>query len=51
MEAHKLSVVSMASAITTVPMSEINETGQLISIVVAIISGLVSLYKHFKKRK
>lgn len=61
LDGHKLaatSIVTMAGGVvmdtTTVAVNhlqDVTQTGQIISIVVSIVSGLVSLWKLLKKKK
>jgi hypothetical protein len=45
-----LSAVSVASAFSSIPLEETTLVGQIVAIVVSIISGVVSLVKLFKKK-
>ncbi len=43
--------VSGMSTLAQIPMQEISEGGNLVSILISIFSGIVALYKLLKKEK
>lgn len=47
----KLAAVSVASSLTSIPLEDTTQTGQIISILIGIVSGIASLIKLFKKKK
>ena len=47
----KLAAISMASSLTSIPLENTTQTGQIISILIGIVSGIASLIKLFKKKK
>lgn len=49
--AAKLSAISVGSSLATIPLEETTQIGQIVAILVSIISGISSLVKLFKKRK
>ncbi len=49
--AGKLSAISVASSIGSIPLEDTTQVGQIIAIVVSIISGITSLVKMFKRKK
>lgn len=43
--------ISGMSTIAQIPMQDVSETGNLISILISIFSGVIALYKLLKKDK
>jgi hypothetical protein len=48
--AGKLSAISIASSLGSIPLEDTTQVGQIIAIIVSIISGISSLVKMFKKK-
>jgi ABC-type enterochelin transport system permease subunit len=61
LDGHKLAVTSILASASGIAMDSVNvvqthlqdvtETGQVISIIISIISGVVSLFKLLRKKK
>jgi hypothetical protein len=47
----KLAGVSVVSSLTSIPLDDTTQIGQIVSILIGIVSGMVSLFKLFKKKK
>lgn len=47
----KLAALSVASSVATVPLDDATQVGQIIAILVSIVSGITSLVKLFKRKK
>lgn len=47
----KFAAVSVASSAASFPLDDATQYGQVISILIGIVSGVVSLVKLFKKKK
>jgi len=47
----KLAAVSVASSVASIPLDDATQVGQIVSILIGIISGVASLFKLFKKKK
>jgi hypothetical protein len=47
----KLAAVSVASSLTSIPLEDTTQVGQIISILIGIVSGIASLVKLFKRKK
>ena len=47
----KLATLAMGTSFASIPLSDVNESGALISIVISIFSGILALIKHFRKAK
>lgn len=49
--AGKLSAVSVATSLSSIPLEDTTQIGQIVAIIISIISGIGSLVKMFKKKK
>lgn len=47
----KLAAVSVVTSLGSIPLEDVTQVGQVCSILVGIISGVVSLIKLFKRKK
>ncbi len=48
--AGKLSAVSVATSLSSIPLEETTQVGQIVAIIVSIISGITSLVKLFRRK-
>jgi hypothetical protein len=49
--ASKYAGVSLIASIGSIPLDDTTQIGQIISILIGIVSGITSLYKLLKKKK
>jgi hypothetical protein len=47
----KLALLSVATSFASIPLEDTTQIGQIASILIGIISGVVSLWKMFKRKK
>ena len=47
----KFAVLSVATSLASIPLEDTTQIGQIASILIGIISGVVSLWKMFKRKK
>lgn len=47
----KFAAASVAAAFAQIPLQDVTEIGQVASILVSIVSGVVALIKLFKRKK
>ena len=47
----KLALLSVATSFASIPLEDTTQIGQIASILIGIISGVVSLFKMFKRKK
>ena len=47
----KLALLSVATSFAYIPLEDTTQIGQIASILIGIISGVVSLFKMFKRKK
>jgi len=49
--AGKLSALSIGTSMASIPLEDTTQIGQIVAIVISIISGIGSLIKMFKRKK
>lgn len=47
----KLAAISVATSISSFPLDDVTQVGQIASIIVSIVSGIAALVKMFKRKK
>jgi hypothetical protein len=47
----KLALLSVATSFASIPLEDTTQIGQIASILIGIISGVVSLWKMLKRKK
>jgi len=48
--AAKASAVAVVTSLSSIPLEETTQIGQIVAIIVSLISGFTSLWKLFKKK-
>ncbi len=48
--AAKASAVAVITSLSSIPLEDTTQVGQVVAIIVSLISGFVSLFKLFKKK-
>lgn len=47
----KFAAISVGSSLASIPLDDTTQYGQVVAILISIVSGVVSLVKLFKKKK